>query len=317
MSKKRYDLPPLGFVQGFEAAARTLSFTRAAEELYLTQSAVSRQIKTLEEHLGVQLFERRHRALALTDDGKAFQRIAADVLDRLQSSINQMRARGAENQLSVTTVTGFASLWLIPRLKRFTRLHPHIDVHIIANDKLLDLERGMIDLAIRYTKTERVAPGAERLFNEDILPVCHPSLVASNVTPLRRPKDLVHHTLLHLDYHGARKTWFDWGTWQTVLGIEDLKPAGHLYFSRYDQLIQAAMAGQGVALGVSPLINEAIRSGSLVAPFDTQVAGPHCYYLVRSSTGQAKPQVADFVAWLHEEVREGTVSEPLLDTIDL
>jgi LysR family glycine cleavage system transcriptional activator len=317
MSKRRYDLPPLGFVQGFEAAARTLSFTKAAEELFLTQSAVSRQIKTLEDHLGVKLFERHHRALALTEDGRAFQRIAADVLDRLQSSINQMRARTAENQLSVTTVTGFASLWLIPRLKRFTRLHPHIDVHIVANDKVLDLDRGMIDLAIRYSKTIKMPADAERLFDEDILPVCHPSLVNSNAAPLRRPEDLHHHTLLHLDYHGARKTWFDWGTWLTALGIEDLKPAGAMHFSRYDQMIQAAASGQGVALGVSPLINDAIRSGTLVAPFDKQVDGPHGYYLIRSAAGALKPQVADFCAWLHEEAAEDAVAEPLLDTVAL
>ncbi len=257
MARKRYDLPPLGFVQGFEAAARTLSFTRAADELALTQSAVSRQIKTLEEHLGVTLFERRHRALALTEDGRAFQRIAVDVLDRLQGAINQMRARGTDNQLAVTTVTGFASLWLIPRLKRFTRLNPHIDVRIIANDRILDLDRGMIDLAIRYSKADRAPPDAEKLFAEDILPVCHPSLVADVATPLLTPEDLRHHTLLHLDYHGASRTWFDWGTWMTALGIEDLKPAGSLRFSRYDQMIQAAISGQGVALGVSPLINEA------------------------------------------------------------
>jgi len=317
MARKRYDLPPLGFVQGFEAAARTLSFTRAADELALTQSAVSRQIKTLEDHLGVTLFERRHRALALTEDGRAFQRIAVDVLDRLQGAINQMRARGTDNQLAVTTVTGFASLWLIPRLKRFTRLNPHIDVRIIANDRILDLERGQIDLAIRYSKADRAPPGAEKLFAEDILPVCHPSLVADAATPLRTPGDLRHHTLLHLDYHGASRTWFDWGTWMTALGIEDLKPAGSLRFSRYDQMIQAAISGQGVALGVSPLINEAIRSGTLVAPFDRQVDGPHGYYLIRSRAGADKPQVAAFCAWLREEDVEDAIAEPLADSAGL
>jgi DNA-binding transcriptional LysR family regulator len=314
MARKRYDLPPLGFVQGFEAAARTLSFTRAADELALTQSAVSRQIKTLEDHLGVILFERRHRTLALTEDGRAFQRIAVDVLDRLQGAINQMRSRGADNQLAVTTVTGFASLWLIPRLKRFTRLNPHIDVRIIANDRVLDLDRSQIDLAIRYSKVDRAAPDAEKLFAEDILPVCHPSLVADVATPLLRPEDLRHHTLLHLDYHGASRTWFDWGTWMTALGIEDLRPAGSLRFSRYDQMIQAAMSGQGVALGVSPLINEAIRSGTLVAPFDRQVDGPHGYYLIRSRAGAARPQVAAFCAWLREEATDDVVAEPLADS---
>ncbi len=120
--------------------------------------------------------------------------------------------------------------------------------------------------------------------------------MADAAAPLLRPEDLARHTLLHLDYHGASHTWFDWGTWLTALGIEDLKPAGSLRFSRYDQMIQAAMDGQGVALGVSPLINEAIRSGTLVAPFDRQVDGPHGYYLIRSTAAAAKPQVAAFVA---------------------
>src|SRR5437660_11051115 len=132
MPTKRYNLPPLGFFQGFEAAARNLSFTKAAEELFITQPAVSRQIKALEDHLGVALFERRARARVLTDNGQALYRVATEVLEQLQRATDQVRAEGRTRQLSITTTTGFASLWLIPRLQRFTRLYPDVDVRISA-----------------------------------------------------------------------------------------------------------------------------------------------------------------------------------------
>ena len=136
MPNRRYRLPPLAFFQGFEAAARNLSFTKAAEELLITQSAVSRQVKALEDHLGVALFERRQRALALTENGHALYRVATDVLGRLQAAADQLRASGQTPQLSLTTTTGFASLWLIPRLQRFTRLHPDVDVRISATTEI-------------------------------------------------------------------------------------------------------------------------------------------------------------------------------------
>src|SRR3984957_11815415 len=155
MPSKRYSLPQLGFIQGFEAAARHLSFTKA-EELFITQSAVSRQIKALEDHLGVALFERRQRALALTESGHTLYRVATDVLERLQATADQLRASGRARQLSLTTTSGFASLWLIPRLQRFTRLYPDVDVRISVTSDVVNLERGLVDLAIRYCRPEAV-----------------------------------------------------------------------------------------------------------------------------------------------------------------
>src|SRR6266516_1497092 len=221
MASKRYDLPHLAFFQGFEAAARTLSFTKAAEELFITQSAVSRQIKALEDHLGLKLFER-------------------------------LKAETRARQLSITTTTGFASLWLIPRLKRFTSLHPDIDVRISATTDALNLERSLIDLAIRYCKPDSVPEGAAKLFGEEMIPMCSRALVRDKAHPLKRPQDLAHHTLLHFDYAGAEIMYMDWGTWLTALGIGELRPAGALHFSQYEQMIQAAISGQGVALGRHP-----------------------------------------------------------------
>ena len=299
MASKRYNLPHLAFFQGFEAAARTLSFTKAAEELFITQSAVSRQIKALEDHLGLKLFERRPRSLTLTENGQALYRIATDVLDRLQTATDRLKAETRARQLAITTTTGFASLWLIPRLKRFTALHPDIDVRISATTDMINLERSLIDLAIRYCKPESVPEGALKLFGEEVIPVCSRALLRDKARPLKRPQDLAHHTLLHFDYAGIM--YMDWGTWLTALGIGDLKPAGVLHFSQYEQLIQAAISGQGVALGRQPLVNDLIGSGALAAPFKQTLVGPRAYFVIESRFSAGKPHVREFAQWLLAE----------------
>jgi LysR family transcriptional regulator, glycine cleavage system transcriptional activator len=309
MSNRRYSLPHVGFFQGFEAAARTLSFTKAAEELFITQSAVSRQIKALEDHLGVTLFERRPRALVLTEHGQALYAVAADALDRLQTAVDRLRMDGRTGQLSITTTTGFASLWLIPRLRRFTSLHPEIDVRISATTEMLNLERSLVDLAIRYCPPEAVPEGATRLFGEGVLPVCARSLLRDRSRPLKRPHDLRRHTLLHFDYPGAMRSFMDWGTWLTALGIGELKPAGALHFTQYEQMIQAAVDGQGVALGRQPLVNDLIASGVLVAPFKNAVAGSRAYFLIEQPAARGKVQVRQFAAWLLDEVKRDSESD--------
>ncbi len=314
MSGKRYNLPQLGFFQGFEAAARNLSFTKAAEELFITQSAVSRQIKALEDHLGVRLFKRRPRSLVLTESGQLLYRLAADVLERLQAGTDQLRADSRARQLSITTTTGFASLWLIPRLQRFTSLNPDIDVRISATTEALNLERGLIDLAIRYCRPETVPEGAVRLFGEEMLPVCSRALLRDRARPLKRPQDLKHHTLLHFDYPGAEKTFMDWGTWLAALGIHDLKSAGALHFSQYEQMIQAAISGQGVALGRQPLVNELIQSGMLATPFKQPVVGSRAYFIIESPLGAGKPHVRQFADWVLEEARrDSEIGDPKSD----
>jgi DNA-binding transcriptional LysR family regulator len=309
MPSRRYRLPHVSFFQGFEAAARTLSFTKAAEELFITQSAVSRQIKALEDHLGVTLFERRPRSLVLTEHGQALYGVAADALDRLQTAVDRVRTESRTRQLSITTTTGFASLWLIPRLRRFTSLHPDIDVRISATIEMLNLERSLVDLAIRYCPPETVPEGATRLFGEGMLPVCARSLLRDRSRPLRRPHDLRHHTLLHFDYPGAMKSFVDWGTWLTALGIGELKSAGALHFTQYEQMVQAAVDGQGVALGRQPLVNDLIAAGVLVAPFQKAVVGSRAYFLIESPTARGKIQVRQFAAWLLDELKRDAESE--------
>ena len=312
MQRKRYDLPPLDFIQGFEAAARHLSFTNAAEELFLTQSAVSRQVKALEDNLGIALFERRHRALGLTQAGEEFYKVAVDVLGRLQTASENLRADRGGTHLSITTTTGFAALWLIPRLKRFTFGRPDVDVRISATDIAVNLDRGLVDIAIRYGSKQSMPSDAVQLFGDEILPVCSKSLLANSEMPLLTPTDLKHHTLLHLDYPGMQKNWFDWETWLTALGVGELKPAGILHFSQYDQMIHAAIAGQGVALGRLPLLQELIRSGALIAPFERSLIGTRGYFLLKSQHAGTKPIAVDFCAWLLAEAQtdHATLSVP-------
>src|SRR5213594_3405535 len=234
--RKSNALPGLDLLVGFEAAARHLSFTKAGAELYRTQSAVSRQIKELEDQLGVTLFQRRHRALALTEPGHQLYAAAAQVLATMRSATERLRRQsGRRRPLSVTTTNSFAALWLIPRLAGFTRAHPGVDVRITAETRVQDLERDGLDVAIRHGPASLAGPNAVRLFGERVFPVCSPKLLKKN--PLREPADLKNHCLLQYDDPDVRHPWLHWKTWLEVAGIPELRPAGTLSFSGFEQII--------------------------------------------------------------------------------
>ena len=295
-------LPSLDLLKGFEAAARLLSFTKAGAELFLSQSAVSRQIQELEEQLGVKLFQRRHRALTLTDAGQVLYPAAAQVLATMRGVTDRLRADSGRRSLAVTTTQSLASLWLIPRLAGFTRTHPDVDVRISADARVMDLERDGLDLAIRHGPATLSGPDAVRLFGERVFPVCSPKLLKDSKRPLREPADLRHHVLLQYDDPEGRHPWLHWRTWLEIVRLTDLRPAGSLLFSGYDQIIPAAIAGHGVALGRSPLVREAIASGELVAPFKGSGADPaRAYFAVVAKNAGRRKEVADFIAWLKEE----------------
>jgi DNA-binding transcriptional LysR family regulator len=297
-------LPSLDLLKGFEAAARLLSFTRAGEELHLSQSAVSRQIQDLETQLGVGLFLRRHRALALTEDGQALYAASAQVLATMRSVTDRLRAGRGRQTLAVTTTQSFASLWLIPRLAGFTRTHADLDVRISAETRVLDLERDGLDLAIRHGPASLVGANAVKLFGERVFPVCSPKLMKDPKRPLREPADLRHQVLLQYDDPDGRHPWLHWKTWLEIERLTDLRPAGSLVFSGYEQIIPAAIAGHGVALGRSPLVREAISSGELVAPFKRSADPARAYFAIVSKNSAARPEVADFVNWLKEEAKK-------------
>lgn len=292
-------LPPLDLIRGFEAAARQLSFTKAAEELFLTQSAVSRQVQALEEHLGVALFERRHREIRLTDAGRQLHRTATEVLRLLADTAARIRAPQAAAPLAVSCSIGFASLWLVPRLLAFRQAHPEVDISIDANNRIVDLERERVEVAVRYCPWQDAPADALELFKDEVFAVCAPALRDDPERPLATPADLRHHVLLH--YGGADLHWVP-GSWPdklAALGLEHLDGAGALHFNQYDQLIQAALEGQGVALGVGPLVRRHLQQGRLVALFDGQrFASPRGYYLLTARFAAGRPDVVAFTDWI-------------------
>jgi len=303
MAEPRRSLPSLDLLRGFESAARNLSFTRAAAELFVTQSAVSRQVKTIEDHLGVALFARRHRALALTEAGHDLYRATAQALRQLSDAAARIRQRGAGRALTVTTTIGFASLWLIPRLADFRSQRPDIDIRIAADTRMLDLEREGMQIAIRYCKPAAAPEGAQKLFGEVVLPVCSPKLVTRSA-PLATPADLRRHILLHYDQPEWPSPWLSWTVWLETMQLPGLKPAGSLRFSQYDQVIHAAIDGQGVALGTSPLVRQLVKQGRLIAPLAKKFDSSRAYYLVTSPAAAERPEVKDFAGWMLRQAKQ-------------
>lgn len=287
-------LPPLEPLRGFVAAARHLSFTRAAEELFLTQSAISRQVQTLEVALGVALFVRGVRNLALTPEGARLALAADGWLTEYAQLAAALRGP-APRPVTVTATIGISALWLVPRLSRFQELHPDIDVRLAADNRVLDLVTEGIDLAVRYC-TERDAPaGAEPLFGESTVPVASPALAAR---PLDR--DTLPGTVL-LDYDDIRYPWLRWGHWLTTLGLDGIRPRAVLVFNQYDQLIQAAVAGQGIAIGRAQLVDGLIAGGQLEVVGDghAEVTG-RAFWLV-SAPGSQRTEVVRFADWLRSQ----------------
>lgn len=302
-------LPPLDLLRGFESAARHLSFTRAAAELFLTQSAVSRQIQSLETFLGVALFERRHKVLALTEAGQAYYRTVAATLDQLREATRKLREARTGHVLTVTTTVSFASIWLVPRIARFRKAHPRIDVRIAATHEVVDMEREGIDMAIRDCPLNNVPPGAAYLVGEQLAAVCTPGYLKESKAqkrPLARPQDLAHHTLINLHDQLGRWPWLSWAAWFEARGIEELVPAGTVSFDQYDQVIQAALLGQGVALGRMTLAEQYVRDKRLVALFGQAQRVQRAFHAVFARDAQARPEVKVFVEWLKQELAAET-----------
>jgi len=291
-------LPPLDLFLSFDAAARHLSFTRAGAERFVTQSAISRQIRLLERELGVALFRRQHRALALTEDGERLHAVCRGALAQLREAVGQLRAP-RRAVLSVSTTPGVAALWLIPRLPRFTAANPGIDVRIDASIERRDLAADGIDLAIRYARVGS-ALGAP-LFAETTTPVCSPALLRRPHPPLRKPADLRSHTLLRSTARQSAGMHADWVEWLHTVGLPDLQPASVLTFNSYADLIAAAVAGQGVALGRFPLVDGLVREGRLVVPIRDRGASTHGYFLLLGPGARDRPAVRALEQWVLEQ----------------
>jgi DNA-binding transcriptional LysR family regulator len=301
-------LPSLDPLKGFDAAVRHLSFTKAAAELFLTQSAISRQIQTLEEQLGVKLFRREARRLTLTPEGEVLHRAAAEILARIADVCAKLRAVQQRPRVTLSASVGIAALWLVPRLSAFQEIEPDLDVLISADNRMVDLEREDIDLALRYISPEAAPPDATLLFDEVVFPVASPALAATLPTELRA-EDLAKVTLLAFE-SGHNTPWLSWEPWLTGLGLTNANPKAVLRFNQYDQMIRAAEDGRGIALGRGALVAQSIAEGRLKPINDArQRISTRAYFLFKAPLAQ-RPEVERFAAWLIGEARKNNQAAP-------
>lgn len=300
-----YRLPPLNALRAFESAGRYLSFTRAANELHVTQAAVSHQIKSLETWLGMALFKRLNRAIILTESGQHYLLWVRDALDGLEAATKQILTASAGTALTISVMPSFGATWLVRRMARFAQLHPEIGLRISADDRTVDFAREDVDVAVRYGRGAWPGLHATRLMRQNIFPVCSPALVHEGPHPLRSPDDLRHHILLQED-----STTYDWRMWLLAAGVDDIDPARGPSFSHAHVLYQAAIVGQGVAIGATPMVDDDLAAGRLVKPFELTIPIDWAFYVVCAEKRQDEPNIVALRNWLLAEAAvEG--NEPL------
>ena len=287
-------LPPLDLLRGFVAVGRRMSITLAARDLHLTQSAISRQVRALEDHMGVALLTRGFRSVSFTAEGAQLFRLADPWLTELAELVARSREPDRRAPITITTTMGVATLWLLPRLGAFQDRHPGMDVRVAADNRVLDLRREDIDIAIRYCTAAQAPADARRLFGEALVPVAHPSL---RLRWLDRGT-LSRHILL--DFDGPAWPWLHWREWLDANGLAGQQPKGMLRLNQYDQIVHAALAGHGIALGRHVLVEPMLRDGRLAALGQPHAVGPDgpAYWLVRNphAGGADADVVADWLA---------------------
>jgi len=291
----RRRLPPLNALPSFEAAARHLSFSRAADELRVTHGAVSRAVRNLEDQLGVQLMIRATRSVRLTPIGASFAAEIRNVLEHLAAATSAATGQ-TSGIVNVSTIDSFAARWLMPRLSRFRQAHGDIDVRVATSERLADFVSDGIDIAIRCGGGKYLGLSAELLMNEDHFPVCSPKLLKGR-HPLRTPGDLARHTLLHDVFT------VDWAMWLRSASIDNVDPQRGPTFLSSDHAILAAIQGEGVALGRSALVADDLAAGRLVRPFELSLPAGFAYYVVYPQGALRRPSVRAFRDWLMIEAR--------------
>lgn len=287
-------LPPLNALRAFEAAARHESFTRAAVELCVTQGAVSHQVKALEAELGIKLFNRERQRLVITDAGRSYLEVVRDALDRIAAGTERLLQRASSGVLTISTSPNFAAKWLVHRLGRFADAHPSIELRVSASLHHIDFAREDIDLAIRHS--ERPSPGlhATRLCTEELFPVCSPRLLVGRKA-LRKPADLRHHTLLHINDRE------DWRKWLDAAGVETVDLSRGPVLNQASMSIDAAVDAQGVALARTALVSWDLIGGRLVRPFPLALAVPFSYWIVSPKATAQLPKILAIRNWLLAE----------------
>jgi LysR family glycine cleavage system transcriptional activator len=294
----------LSSLRAFEAVARRLSFSEAAEELYVTQSAVSRQIKGLEEELGAPLFTRGTRHVELTGSGTALLRVVAPWLDRLDAGVRQIRQARGRRVVQLSTFPSFASLWLLPQMEAFQRENPDLDIRVSATDRMVELDDLDLDIVLRYCSPQAAPPGARWMFGEVLTPVIGPRLAdrirSGDAPALDSPADLVNHTVAEEDDNRPSAEFLSWRHWLTTQGHPRLQPRRWLYLNFTYQQVQAAVSGQAVALARVALVADLLTRGELVEPFGTagRIASPYAYWLVTTNVSRGRDEVTLFCNWL-------------------
>jgi LysR family glycine cleavage system transcriptional activator len=309
--EQRRRLPPLNALRAFEAAARHLNFSRAADELSVTPGAVSQQIQNLEDYVGVALFKRTPKGLLLTDPAQIALPALREAFDRLAEAASMLTAAVDGRRLTVTVAPSFASKWLVPRLGRFEALHPHVDVWISAGMELADFSSGAVDLAIRYGAGRYPGLEVTRLMQETVIAVASPELIARQ--PLNELGDLADHILLHDGSPDADESCPDWTMWLAARGVKGVDGSRGPRFNQSSLVIEAAIGGRGLALAKRALAQADLDAGRLVAPFQIATAVDFAYYLVHPKAKGRLPQVKAFAAWVKAEAE---AHEAALRTID-
>lgn len=292
-------LPPLTTLPAFDAAARHLSFTKAAVELNVTHGAISRAIRNLEERLGTLLFERGTRSVRLTPAGIAYAAEVGAALDRIGIATSAATAPKSSGVLNVSTSDGFAGRWLVPRLHRFHRANRDIDVRLSTSGGFADFLRDGIDIAIRYGEGDYDGVVSEMLAEEDVSPVCSPELLEGE-HPLHSPADLRYHRLIHDSFR------IDWATWLKAAGLDDINPDSGVRFDSAAYAVEAAVQGEGVLLGRSALVSNDLAAGRLVRPFDLALKSRWNYYVVYPEGAMRLKKVRSFREWLFSEMTSAT-----------
>ncbi|MCZ4060328.1 transcriptional regulator GcvA [Pantoea sp. LMR881] len=289
MSKR---LPPLNALRVFDAAARHLSFTKAAEELFVTQAAVSHQIKSLEDFLGLKLFRRRNRSLLLTEEGQSYYLDIKEIFSAINEATRKLQARSAKGALTVSLLPSFAIQWLVPRLSSFNMAYPGIDVRIQAVDRDEEKLADDVDVAIFYGRGNWPGLRVEKLYAEYLLPVCSPSLMTTGDNPLKTPLDLARFTLLH---DASRR---DWQSYIRQLGLQHINVQQGPIFSHSAMVLQAAIHGQGVALANNVMAQSEIEAGRLICPFNDVLVSKNAFYLVCHDSQAELGKIAAFRQWI-------------------
>jgi LysR family glycine cleavage system transcriptional activator len=298
MKNFRRTIPPLGALIAFEAAARHLSFTRAADELSVTQVAISRQIKALEAFLGVRLFDRLNRAVRLTAEGETFQLAATEGLTRISGAVSQLRSGHADQGLTVGTTTAFSAYWLMPRLANFRLAHPDADLRFAVDDRCVDLKAEGIHLSIRYGNGNWRNLDASYLCGSDAVPLCSPSYWQDR-PKIDNPQDLLAENLIEYDNIIDSR----WKSWFEAMGVSLSREPANVSTNAYTSMVQAVQNGQGIGLLGSPIVDDLVTSGALIAP--TTAARwklPGAYYVVTPKAHRESPELDSFLAWLRREM---------------